>query len=292
MLEGTEKTERMPPLYFNCGGTVRLRQETRYLEQTYATQIEGWLEIYAGWPHHGGAHFHISCAGDERRDKASKNTSTPLQTAGSARISPSQAIMSHRPRPKSCMMETSHNAVQRLARYWRAGLTRGSDGKLTRSDNSSTRSQTLRLYAAALHPPSSFPAGSALRFTLQQERRITSTLVSGFPPPPSFSFLPRRRWKCDFLLHLGDNKTGQEENLKLFIAALHNKPVSFELQRGRFRKMRAKRQNVMLNLEKTRARILSYMDPTQAFTGATSTCPWVHSQNRTKQQFNKRQILH
>lgn len=184
MLEGTEKTVRMPPLYFNCGGTLRLRQEARYLEQTYATQIEGWLEIYAGWPHHGGAHFHISCAGDERRDKASKNTSTPLQTAGSARISPSQAIMSHRPRPKSCMMETSHNAVQRLARYWRAGLTRGSDGKLTRSDNSSTRSQTLRLYAAALHPPSSSPAGSALRFTLQPERRITSTLVSGSPPPP------------------------------------------------------------------------------------------------------------
>lgn len=111
-------------------------------------------------------------------------------------------------------------------------------------------------------------------------------------PPPSFSFLPWRRWKCDFLLHLGDKKTGQEENLKLFIAALHNKPVSFELQRGRFRKMRAKRQNVMLNLEKTRAGILSYMDPTQAFTGATSTCPGVHSQNRTKQQFNKRQILH
>ena len=115
------------------------------------------------------AHFHISCAGDERRDKASKNTSTPLQTAGSARISPSQAIMSHRPRPKSCMMETSHNAVQRLVQYWRAGLTRGSDGKLTRSDNSSTRSQILLLYAAALHPPSSSPAGSALKFTLQPE---------------------------------------------------------------------------------------------------------------------------
>lgn len=93
--------------------------------------------------------------------------------------------MSHQQRPASCVMEISHNAVQGLVQYWCAGLTPGSDGKITRTDNSSSCSQTL------LCPPSFVSRRLGVKLTLQPaaaEQRITSSLVSGFL---GFSFLPR-----------------------------------------------------------------------------------------------------
>ncbi len=150
------------------------------------------------------SHFHISCAGDAKREKMSKNTDTILQTASSARISPSQAIMLLWQGPMSCMMEISHNSVQRFQQSVQSSPW----GQTERSHIQTTPRLARRVfYAPALHPPSHL-LQARLWSSHLGELRIASLLVSC---SPRFSFFNHgavhyNRRECDFLLYLGDKR--------------------------------------------------------------------------------------
>ncbi len=165
------------------------------------------------------SHFHISCTGDEKTERESKNTSTPLllsggQTASSARISPSQAIMSHWRRPASCVMETSHDAVQWLVQCWRAGLALGP----RRKDH--TFRQLLVLLADSLMLPLRILPPRLLQARLWSSH-ISLLMPSKESRPrwlaaPPVSHLYHRAvdyncWKRDSLLHLDDMKFCRSE---------------------------------------------------------------------------------
>lgn len=105
MQRGGEKLGKQPKCHASVWGGV----EWKTMPYRLATF---WL-----------SHFHISCAGNKKkREKASKNTSAPLQTASSARISPSQAITSHRQEAHElCDGDIPQCSAQRLVQVGEGG---------------------------------------------------------------------------------------------------------------------------------------------------------------------------
>lgn len=130
----------------------------------------------AASPHYSCLTFTFPVLVMQKREKISKNTNTILQTASSARISPSQDIMLHWLRLMRCMIEISHNAVQCRAHPG----PRWKDHTFRRLLILLADSFMLLL----LHPPSSSPAGSAVKFSPQSadtELWFSSWQVSGSP---------------------------------------------------------------------------------------------------------------
>lgn len=99
---------------------------------------------HAASPHSSCLTFIFPALAMKKERKCLKIPTHTLQTASSARISPSQAIVSHKQEAYELRDGDipQCSAVARTAPACRARPP-GSDGKITRSDNSSSCSQTL-----------------------------------------------------------------------------------------------------------------------------------------------------
>lgn len=172
---------------------------------------------HAASPHSSCLTFIFPALVMKKERKCLKIPTHTLQTASSARISPSQAIVSHKQEAYELRDGDipQCSAVARTAPACRARPR----GQMERSHVQTTPRLARRLsYVPALHPP--ILVSCRLRCEVHTsvcadaERRITSSLVSGCP---GFSFLNHKavdyNWlKCDTLLHRGDKKFCHDEN--------------------------------------------------------------------------------